>query len=446
MLKKPGLLPLHISKKWQLIYKRINPDAMNEKLLQFIWKYSLYNPGGLCTVDGEHITIVHPGFYNTDSGPDFLQAKIRIGNTLLAGHIELHVNNSDWDKHNHHTDPAYKNVILHVVYNNDIAATLGNIAILELAPFIPADVLNRYDKLILSATSIPCSSRLNDVKHITKESWLSRMLAERWEEKQSAWEELLADSAGDWRNVLYWRMAANFGFKINADAFLQLAQSIPLNLFAKGGSLLQTEAILFGQAGMLNDDFTDEYPNLLKKEYTYQKQKHRLQPMAPHLWKFLRLRPANFPTIRIAQFAALIHRSFHLFSQITETHTIKEIAPLLDVTASEYWNNHYRFDELSENNTPKKLGKSSIENIIINTIAPVQFLYARTHGTEREQELALQILDTIKPETNNIISLWAEHGWKAANAGQSQAMIQLYNSYCRQKRCLECSIGLNLIK
>lgn len=241
-------------------------------------------------------------------------------------------------------------------------------------------------------------------------------------------------------------MAANFGFKINSDAFLALAQSIPHNVFVKGNSLLQTEAILFGQAGMLDYSFTDEYPNQLKQEYVYLKQKHKLNPLRAQQWKFLRLRPANFPTIRIAQFAVLVHKSFHLFSQIIETHTVKEIVPLLEVTASTYWDNHYRFDELTEQASQKHLGKSSVHNIIINTVAPIQFLYAQAHGSSQEQERALQLLDTIPAEKNTIIDKWVEYGWKPANAGHSQAMIQLYNNYCSKKRCLECSIGLSIIK
>ncbi|HEY1031368.1 MAG TPA: DUF2851 family protein [Flavipsychrobacter sp.] len=419
---------------------------MNENLLQFIWQYSLYQPAGLITVDGQPVTVVHPGMRNTHAGPDFLEAKVRVGDTLLAGHVELHVNGSDWHRHGHQHDDAYGNVILHVVYNDDDTIGLLNIPVLELAKAIPAHVLTKYDNLMQASYSIPCASQLSSVSAITKESWLSRLLAERWEDKQSGWQSLLDDSKGDWRNVLYWHMAANFGFKVNADAFLQLARSIPLNVFTKGGSLLQVEAILFGQAGMLDADFTDDYPNQLKQEYNYLRQKYKLEPMPAHLWKFLRMRPANFPTIRVAQFAALIHKSFHLFSQITETHTVKEIVPLLDVTASSYWDDHYRFDEPSEVNSPKHLGKSSIQNIIINTIAPVQFLYASLQGTNAQQERALQWLDTIPAERNNIISIWEDCGWKPVNAGQSQALIQLYNNYCTGKKCLSCAIGLKLLK
>lgn len=419
---------------------------MQERLLQFIWQYSLYQPGELKTTDGETITMVHPGRYNTNAGPDFLEAKIRIGKTLLAGHVELHINSSDWQKHNHQHDDAYRNIILHVVYNDD-GEKMAGIPTLEMKPHISAEVINRYAALMHTVTTVPCKNHLANIKDITKESWLNRLLAERWEEKLTDWKELLDESAGDWRNLLYWRMAANFGFKVNAVPFLLLARSLPLNILAKHReNPVQVEALLFGQAGMLADDFKEEYPQALKKEYTYLKQKYKLQPIPAHLWKYMRLRPANFPTIRIAQFAALVNKSLHLFSQIIETHTIKEIVPLMNVTASEYWKNHYHFDEPQELSTPKHLGNSSIHNIIINTIAPIQFLYAGEQGTSAQQEKALQLLESVPVEKNNIIGTWADNGWKAANAAQSQALIQLFNRYCSHKRCLDCAIGLKIMK
>jgi hypothetical protein len=209
---------------------------------------------------------------------------------------------------------------------------------------------------------------------------------------------------------------------------------------------MQIEALLFGQAGMLEGDFEDDYPRELQREYDYLRKKYKLKPIAGHLWKFLRMRPANFPTVRIAQFAALIHKSLHLFSQIIETHSVKEIEPLLDVTASHYWDTHFQFDSAQEKKTPKSLGKSSIQNIIINTIAPIQFLYAAKQDTHKLQEKALQLLESVPAEKNNITTLWQENGWQAVNAAQSQALLQLYNNYCSSKRCLECTIGLNIIK
>jgi len=242
-------------------------------------------------------------------------------------------------------------------------------------------------------------------------------------------------------------MAASFGFKTNATPFLMLAQSIPLNVLAKHRKdLLQIEALLFGQAGFLDGDIKEAYPLQLQKEYDYLQKKYKLTPIPVHLWKFLRMRPANFPTVRIAQFAALIHRSVHLFSKLIETASIKEITPLLDVTASEYWKTHFRFDEVQKTPSDKHLGTSSIHNIIINTITPVKFLYAQSQGTATQQEAALQLLESIPAEKNKILTLWNDTGWLSESAAQSQALIQLYNNYCSSKRCLECSIGLSILK
>ena len=396
---------------------------------------------------GEPLTIIFPGRLNKDAGPDFLEAKIKIGNTILVGHIELHVNTSDWFKHGHETDAAYNNLILHVVYKNDTDKTAGNAPMLELAAHIPAHISAQYSYLIHATPAIPCASQLNKVRDIIKESWLSRLLAERWEQKLGDWKELLDNSAGDWRNLLYWRMAANFGFKVNATPFLMLARSIPLNVLARHReNLFQIEALLFGQAGMLEKDFEEDYPLQFQKEYKYLQKKYQIEPIPVHLWKFLRMRPANFPTVRIAQFAALVHKSLHLFSQVIEISTIKEIEPLLDITASEYWNTHFRFEESQEKPSEKHLGTSSIHNIIINTIAPIKFLYAYRHGRHELQESALQLLDSVPAEKNNILELWKEQKWEAQNATQSQALIQLYNNYCSSKRCLDCAIGHSIIR
>jgi hypothetical protein len=420
---------------------------MNEALFQFIWQHSLYNGVGLCTVDGEPLVVMRCGTLNTDAGPDFLEAKIKIGDTILVGNIELHIKSSDWLKHGHQNDAAYRNLILHVVYEDDAKGVADNTPVLVLRDHIPGHIVPKYSGLVHAAQTLPCASQHAMVKDITKEGWLSRLLAERWEQKLGEWNVLLKHSKEDWRNLLYWRMAANFGFKTNATPFLMLAQSLALNIPTKHKeNLMQIEALLFGQAGMLEDDFKDDYPRELQREYDYLKKKYQLKPIATHLWKFLRMRPANFPTIRIAQFAALMHKSIHLFSQIIETHSVKEVAPLLDVTASSYWDTHFQFDGAPTKAAPKSLGKSSIENIIINTVAPIQFLYAKKQGTEALQERSLQLLEAVPAEANKITGIWEAHSWKPANAAQSQAMIQLYNNYCSQKRCLECTIGLNIIK
>ena len=420
---------------------------MNEALFQFIWQYSLYQPTELQTVDGEPITVMHCGKLNRDAGPDFLEAKIKVGKTILVGNVELHIKSSDWLRHGHQNDKAYKNLALHVVYENDVADVAGNTPVVELKKHIPLHVITQYASLMQAPQKLPCSGQHERVRDITKESWLSRLLAERWEQKLGDWNVLLENSAEDWRNLLYWRMAANFGFKTNATPFLMLAQSLPLNIPTRHkDNLLQLEALFFGQAGMLEDDYEDDYPRELQREYDYLRKKYKLKPIVGHLWKFLRMRPANFPTIRIAQFAALVHKSLHLFSLIIEIHSVKEIEPLLDVTASSYWDTHFQFDVVQKQATKKSLGTSSVQNIVINTIAPIQFLYAARQDTHKLQERALQLLEDVPAEKNNITRLWDDNGWHAGNAAQSQAMIQLYNNYCSAKRCLECSIGLNIIK
>ncbi len=420
---------------------------MQEQLLQFIWQHSLYNPTQLVTVEQEPVIVMHPGSLNTNAGPDFLNARIKVGNTTLAGNIELHIRSSDWQKHGHNADAAYNNVILHVVLENDLQEHNPRIPLLILGSHISQSVLDKYGTLSGQSASIPCASQLPFVRYITKEAWLSRLLVERWEEKLVSWKELLDESAEDWRNLLYWRMAANFGFKVNADAFLQLARSLPLNILAKHkGNNLQIEALLFGQAGMLDEIHNDEYPQKLKAEYDYLRVKYKLHPIQAHLWKFLRLRPANFPTIRISQFADLISHSVHLFSQLIECNDIKQIRPLLEAEASDYWKSHYVFDEPAEKEVAKKLGRSSIDNIIINTVAPIQFLYAQRVGDTKLQEQAIQLLDTVKAEKNHITDEWAGYGWPSRNASESQAQIQLYNNYCLPKKCLSCAVGLNILK
>lgn len=420
---------------------------ITETLFQFIWRYSLYNPSNLKTSDGDNIIIIHPGSLNTNAGPDFEEAKIKIGNTTLVGNVELHLKTSDWKKHRHDKDEAYKKIILHVVYEDDLNDNSYHFPKLELHSHIPSYVIEQYTDLLQTPKAIPCATQLHKVPHITKESWLSRMLAERWELKLQDWKHLLKQSKGDWSTLLYWRLAANFGFKVNAIPFLELAQSLPVQLYAKHkNNLLQIEALMFGQAGMLEKDFYDEYPRTLQNEYNFLKKKFGLKSIPIHHWKFLRIRPANFPTIRIAQFATLVYKSLHLFSKIIETTTLDQIKKLLDVPANSYWDNHYRFDEEHEKPHTKNLGKSSIDNIIVNTIAPLQFLFAHQQGNLQQQENALVLLNDIAPEKNKITTLWEENCWGAISAAQSQALVQLYTQYCCNKRCLECAIGLNIIK
>ena len=420
---------------------------MNEDLFQFLWQHSLYQAAGLTTQDGDTVTVITPGTRNRDSGPDFTEARIRLGNTLLVGNVELHLRTSDWLKHGHSIDPAYKNLVLHVVMEEDVPNPVPGTPLLVLKDRISAVLVARYSDLMDNLKKLPCAGHHNGVKFIIKEQWLSSLLAERWEQKLGEWNVLLQHTAEDWRNLLYYRMAANFGFKVNTEAFLMLAQSLPLNVIARHrDNAFQVEALVFGQSGFLQQTWEDKYPNDLRKEYDYLRKKYGLSPLPVHLWKFLRMRPANFPTIRLAQFSALLQQSVHLFSKIVETHAVRDILPLLEVTASEYWDTHYKFDEPQKSATKKILGITSVYNIIINTIAPIQFLYAARQGNYDLHEEALQLLENVPPEKNHIVEIWETNGWHASNAAHSQSLIQLYNQYCSKKRCLECAIGLQIFR
>ena len=419
---------------------------MQEDLLQFIWQYNLYRPGSLKTTDGKALQVLNSGSLNRDSGPDFSMARIRLEHMTLIGNVELHVRSSDWLRHHHDHDPAYRKVILHVVFQHDLHLLPGDIPILELKEHIPAEVLHRYTNLIQTTAVLPCASRLKLVPGIVRSSWLSRMLVERWEGKLNQWEQELQIASGDWQSLLYRRMAASFGFKVNTNPFLLLARSLPLRILLQQNQLFQTEALLFGQAGFLAGSFTDEYPIALQKEYQYLRKKYGLEPIDIALWKFLRMRPANFPTIRIAQFASLLRRSPNLFTSISNHEPVQRINRYLGVEASSYWNLHYRFDEIQKRSFVKKMGPDTINAIIVNTIAPIRFLYAHSHHDSPGYEAALALLDALPSESNRITRMWEEYGWQAENASQSQAQIELYNNYCSRKRCLDCAIGLNIIK
>jgi hypothetical protein len=419
---------------------------MQEALLQFIWQYSLYRPGELKTHAGESVQVTHPGTLNRDAGPDFSMARIRIGDATFVGNVELHMRTSDWKRHQHDRDPAYSRAILHVVYEHDADMVPAGIPLLQLKDHIPVEVLDRYSNLIQTTAPLPCANALERVNDIIRSSWLSRMLVERWEQKLGVWSEELKQANGDWHTLFWWRLAASFGFKVNAVPFLLLAQSLPLHVLSRQSSLLQVEALLFGQAGFLKGAFEEDYPQALQREYVFLQHKYQLRPLEAHLWKFMRLRPANFPSVRLAQLAALIHHTPDLFTAIGDKKSIAAITTALSVSASPYWDRHYRLGEMHSRTVPKALGRDAIQNIIINTIAPIRFLYAHVHGRLAEAEDALQLLEAIPPEGNNIVRVWEANNWKPANAANTQSLIQLYNSYCTRKRCLECAVGLSIIR
>ena len=421
---------------------------MQESLLQFIWQYSLYTAIDLRTQRGEPITIAHPGTLNRDAGPDFLKARIRIADTTLVGHVELHVHSSDWLKHGHAGDDAYRNIVLHVVYTDDAPHAAGNaVPVLCLGPHIPAYVLDRYTHLLHTTHRIPCEAQHHTVSQLTKDGWLSRLLAERWEARLTEWESTLAQTIGDWRTLIFRRLAVAMGGKVNGEVFGMLAASLPLSILERHSeNLLQTEALLFGQAGMLEDVFDEPYSKLLREEYQFLRTKYSLSPLPVHLWKFMRMRPASFPTLRIAQLAALLHREKNFLSRLLQDGVQDVEAMLSTAEASSFWKTHYRFGDAPGRQSRKALGEDTVRNILINTVAPVRFLYAHRQGSAGGGEAALAMLESVPAEDNAIIREWMRIGWSPRNAADTQAMLQLYNNYCAPKRCLECAVGLAIIR
>jgi len=422
---------------------------MTEEFLYYLWKYKQYNSDQLETHTGEAIQLIKPGERNTDSGPDFFNARIKIGETLWAGNVEIHVKSSDWKKHNHQTDKAYDNVILHVVHENDECISHSNgevIPTLELKDKFDQGIYQKYIQFKESNSWIPCSSQIKSIDSLIRNSWLSRLLIERLERKSEAIVLKLQINNHNWEETFYQHIARSFGFHINSDPFEQLARSLPNSILAKHkNSLFQIEALLFGQSGMLEDEFKDMYLQYLQSECNFLQKKYNLVPLDAHIWKYLRLRPSNFPTIRISQFASLIHKSIHLFSKILETETAEDLKKMFDVSVSEYWETHYVLDKESAH-IPKRLGEDAINGIIINTVVPFLFVYGKYMNEEKFVSRALHLLEEINSEHNSIIQQWEQIGISSENAAQSQALLQLKNEYCSKKRCLDCSIGSKLLQ
>jgi hypothetical protein len=416
---------------------------MTERLLQYIWQFQHFNNSQLQTTDAQPIQVIQPGSFNTNQGPDFLNAKIKIADTLWAGSIEIHINTSDWQQHNHSNDKNYNNVILHVVWNDDLDLHLPFPA-LELQNRVSKLMLLKYDELMHGKQFIPCEDQIQQVNTIIISTWKERLLIERLQQKTIYIESLLQQNNYHWEETFWWMLARNFGIMINSDAFEKMAQSIPVNLLAKHKQQLQQlEALLMGQAGLLEKDFKEDYPAMLQKEYRFLKKKYRLNQIHSQIY-FLRMRPANFPSIRLAQLAALIHQSEHLFSCIKETVNFSDLLKLFNVTANDYWHYHYLFDETSAFKK-KILGKQMVQNILINTIVPVLYAYGFFNKNEQYKNKALQWMGMVAAESNSITKGYEILGMENKTAFDSQAWIQLKNEYCDKKRCLQCAIGNKIL-
>ncbi|MBI1783176.1 MAG: DUF2851 family protein, partial [Sphingobacteriales bacterium] len=372
---------------------------MTERLLQFIWQMQLFNKAELSTTNFESLHIIFPGQYNTNQGPDFSAAKIKIDDTILAGNIELHIYSSDWKTHKHTNDIIYKNFFLHVVWKDD--EPLAGVPTLILENRVSGLLLNKYEELMNNKGFIPCEKNIALVSSLIWQSWKERLLIERLQRKSTEVLSYLQQSNNHWEETFWWLLAGNFGIKVNKECFEAIAKSVSINILAKHkSSIHQLEAILLGQAGLLNGEFTDDYPKLLQREYKFCKSKYQLQPVkTPPL--SLRMRPSSFPAVRLVQLAMLVHLSLHLFSKIKEAVSVNEIRKLLDVTANDYWHYHYTMDE-SSLYKPKHLGAQMIDNILINTVIPVLFAFGQFHNESAYKDKAIRWLSEIRPEQNNI--------------------------------------------
>jgi hypothetical protein len=424
---------------------------LNESFLHYIWQYQYFNREALFTTDGEPVTIFKQGHYNTHAGPDFEQAKIRIGNLEWVGSVEIHIKSSDYLAHNHQVDAAYEKVILHVVWQNDkpLKRTDGtDMPTVELRSRVNEALVKQYRQLVNSAFQIPCSRSFSKIDDLTKVSMLEQAAVSRLQAKANVIRDIHQQTQGDWEETFYRVLAKNFGFKVNAEVLEQLATALPLKTIRKSSdNLHRVEALLFGMAGFLEVTRGDVYYQSLKKEFAFVEHKFSLasDKLDKAQWRFLRLRPANFPTVRLAQLAALLHRSTQLFADILQQDELDELRKKFSVEVSGYWQSHYGFGKPSKV-AQVSMGEESLGNILINSVIPTLAAYATETGEERFFDRALGFLQKIKSEGNSIVRAWADLGLKAASAFDSQGMIEQMNSFCKKHNCLNCAVGAAILR
>jgi len=421
---------------------------MTEDFLHYLWKFSLFSKVNLKTTSKETLQIINAGTHNLNTGPDFINAKIRIGNQLWAGNVEIHLKASNWYTHNHQNDTNYDAVILHVIFEDDVEVFDVNnslIATLVIKNYIPKALLNNYQKLFSKPQKwIYCEKDFSKIDSFVMANWLERLFFERLENKANFIKKLLEETKNDWEAVLFYLLAKNFGLKINAQAFLSFSRSFDFNIVRKERFDLETlEALFFGQAGLLETEFDNLYFKRLNKKYLYLKHKYALEKPSAKV-QFFRLRPANFPTIRISQLANLYHKQDLLFSEIINVKNSKICYDLLSVSTTTFWETHYTFGNDSKKRV-KKISKSMVDLMIINTIIPLQFVYQKSIGKLDIQKL-INLQQQVLSEKNSTIERFVSIGFKSTSALESQALLQLKNRYCDGGKCLQCEIGSFLIK
>ena len=418
-----------------------------EQLLHYVWKHKIFSLKELKTTTGQQVEVIDTGLANTDTGPGFFNAKLKLDGVLWIGNIEIHERSSDWFKHGHHADAGYNSVILHIASEIDMEISRSNgERIPQIQLICPEAVRTNYKELLETASYPPCYRIIPSLSPFTAHSWMSALQMERFEQKATLLNERLKRCQGNWEDAFFITLARNFGFGLNGDAFETWAHQLPFRAVDKHrNDLFQIEAIFFGQAGILEDSDGDGYYLRLKKEYTYLQHKFGLIPMDASLWRFLRLRPANFPHIRIAQLACLYHRAYGLLSRIMETETLQGVRDILKGGTSEYWLTHYTFGGSSPSR-PKTLSNTSLDLLIINTVVTFLYAYGLHKGNRVLCARAGSFLEELKAENNYITRMWEQCGMKASNAADSQALIQLKKEYCDKKKCLYCRIGYEYLK
>lgn len=418
-----------------------------ERLLHYVWKYKLYTATPLITTEGRPVQVIDPGMQNTDAGPDFFNAKIKIDGTLWVGSVEIHDKSSDWLLHHHDTDKAYDCVILHIIGFNDFqpVRTNGN-PIPQMLLTVPENILRSIDWLLYREAALPCLDHITGIAPLHIACWMEALLSERLERKTHDIFLLLDAYQTDWNEVFYITLTRNFGFGVNNDAFERLAKSLPLRCIQKQrSSHSQIEAMLFGQAGMLEEENDDHYYRLLQREYDFLRHKFSLSPMEDFVFKNLRTRPVNFPYLKVAQLAALWVRYDTLFSAILEARSTGEIKKYFRIPPSGYWETHYHFRYASPRKE-KTIGENALNILLINTVVPMLFAYGLHNKRPEYCERATRLLESIPPEKNTIVTTFYNAGITVRHAGDSQALIQLKREYCEKKKCLYCRIGFRMLK
>lgn len=421
---------------------------MKEDFLHYLWKFKNFEIENLKTSNGEPLTIINSGSYLQMAGPDFFNAQITIGNQKWAGNIEIHLKSSDWYVHHHERDEAYDSVILHVVWEHDTEIFRKDnteIPVLELKHYVSKKVLDNYTSLKAPKSWIFCEKQLHSIDEFELKNWQERLFFERLERKSKQIEELLLKLGKDWEALLFCLLAKNFGLNTNGETFLRIAQSIPFSILRKESFELENlEALFFAKAGLLSVDKEDRYFKELRKRYVYISQKYQMEEFISEPVQFFKHRPDNFPTIRLSQLANLYHGQQNLFSKLIQLNSIQGIYEIFKVSVSSYWQNHYQFDKESSKKK-KALTTSFIDLLVINTIIPLQFLYAKSQGKEVSEDV-IQLMQQVVAEKNRVVTKFDSFGIPSKNALDTQSLLQLKNEYCDKGRCLECAIGTRLLK